>query len=95
MRVDPISSFGYNARGDRLKYLASHLKKPSQSTRVLDALTFDSLEISEQQKSSYSWLETYINNLPDTIVDERMKKFRDTFDSIEDYLAHKLIIEEI
>lgn len=95
-QIDPIHNLGYNANGHILSGKSKRLKARSiKRNRPLDALTFDAVELSGHNDESYSWLVSYINELPDTVIKERTKAFRNSFESIEDYIADKLIIDEI
>lgn len=95
-QIDPIHSLGYNAKGHILSGKSKRLKYRSiKPNRPIDAVTLDAVELSGQKIESYSWLASYINELPDTVIRERTKAFRDSFESIEDFLADKLIIDEI
>ncbi len=95
-QIDPIHNLGYNANGHMLFGKSKRLKDRSfKRNRPIDAVAFDAVELSGQKDESYSWLVSYINKLPDTVIRERTKAYRDSFESIEDYLADKLIIDEI
>ncbi len=95
-QIDPIHNLGYNSKGYTLFGKSKRLKYRSiKRNRPIDAVTFDAVELSGQKDESYSWLASYINEIPDTVIRERARAFRDSFESIEDFLADKLIIDEI
>jgi len=95
-QIDPIHNLRYNAKGHILSGKSKRLKDRSiKRNRPVDAVIFDAVELAGQKDESYSWLASYINELPDTVIRERTRAFRDSFESIEDYLVDKLIIDEI
>jgi hypothetical protein len=95
-QIDPIHNLGYNARGHLLSGKSKRLKVRSiKGKKPIDAVTFDAVELSGQKDESYTWLASYINDLPDTVIRERTRVFRDSFESVEDFLVDKLIIDEI
>lgn len=94
--IDPIHNLGYNSKGHFHSGRSHRLKnKNIKPGKPIDAITFDAVELSGIKENSNSWLVDYITDLPDSVVRERIKKFRDSFDCIEGCLAEKLIIEEI
>ncbi len=95
-QIDPVHNLGYNAKGHVLSGKSNRLKNRNfKRNKPIDALTFDAVELSGQKNESYSWLTSYIKDLPESMISERMKSFRDSFESMEDYLSDKMIIDEI
>ena len=73
-------------------------KKIAGDLRPIEALTFDRLELSgvEPVKSDeYGWLTSAVTRMSDETVRRKMKKYRDSFPTIEDSLAEKIIMEEL
>jgi hypothetical protein len=68
------------------------------SAGPIDAITIDHVELSGEQPAiaaEYTWLTTTIAQMSDATVTRKMKKYIDSFPSIDDALAEKLILEAI
>lgn len=78
-------------------------KRPSQRKDLswrspIDALTFDRVEISDQQPendASYAWLTAFAAALPDDVVERKMRKLRNEYEQIDDAIVDKVIMEAI
>jgi len=90
MKVRPIhDKFGKHP--NNLKYK----KEISQKHyHPIDSIAFDRVELSgngSSEKPSNQWLISHIRSLPDDLVNTRIRKLNDSFDTIDDCLAEKLI----
>lgn len=95
MLIEKISN-NFDERREPFKLVRS-LKKVNRN-RPMDAVAFDSTPSGTGHNSrdcEKSWLETYVALIPDEDVKERMKKFTDSFESVDDCIIDKLIIEEL
>jgi hypothetical protein len=92
VQIERIRDHGYNSRGFSLN------GKPSRRglKRPIEAVTMETVELSQINAiTDFTWLNKYVSDLPDEVVNERMKQYRDSFDSIDDALIDSLIIEEL
>ncbi len=61
----------------------------------LDAITLDKVELSGERirTDDYNWLISHIQEILEAEVVDRMKKFRNSSETIDDALIDKLIME--
>lgn len=98
MQIERIHNYGYDKRG-----FAWDGRRKGQSAKKNVHLPIDAVTISAdaapQTKHSpsdnYSWLNSYIKSLPEEEVMDRIKSVIHSFDTIEDCLAEKLLMEEL
>lgn len=100
MQVRPINNFGYDYRGNMLSNREKTAARKRQGISPIDAVTVDLnnadvVEIPENIKDNYCWLADYIKNIPDSVVNEKIKDYRDSFETVENFIVEKLLIEEI
>ena len=84
-------------RGVPTKRAASKLRKHLLN-KPIDAVTFDSVEITGQEldeENSSASLISLIQNMSDQEVSRRMKKHRNTYQTVEDALVEKLFMEAL
>lgn len=68
------------------------------STRPIDAITIDRVELSGEHpeiSAEYEWLTTSIAGMSTVAVNRKMKNYLDSFPTIDDALAEKLILEAL
>lgn len=94
MHIHSIHSIGYDAKG-RILTKKKRMMHQTGQKKPIDVVMFDSVELSEPQNESYSWLSAYIRNLPDAVVKDKMNNYCDSFESIDHCLIDKIIAEEI
>lgn len=73
-----------------------HLRR--LSSRPIEAITLDRVELSGEQPevlTEYAWLTSSIAAMNTESVNRKMKNFIDSFPTIDDALAEKLIFEEL
>ena len=71
-------------------------KRKNALIHPVEAITFDTVEISEETENEVSQIEMLvelINKMSDREVAGRIKKYRDSFETIDDALVDKLFIE--
>jgi hypothetical protein len=103
MNIELVSKSGYDARGFMLYNPVNRSKhskqdKQNKPRKPIDAVTFESFtQINENpsHEENYKWLHTFIKDMSDSTVNERIKEFRDSFDLVDDGIVEMLIMEEL
>lgn len=64
----------------------------------IDAVTFDVVDISGEKPGridEYQWLKTLVSSMSEKEVERKMKDYRNSFTTIDDAVAEKIIMEAI
>ena len=64
----------------------------------IDAVTFDRVDLSGEEPDrvvEYKWLTARVSTMSDDEVARKMKEYRDSFPTIDDALAEKIIMEAV
>lgn len=64
----------------------------------IDAVTFDVVDISGEEPDrvkEYQWLTVMVANISEKEVSRKMKEYRDSFPTIDDAVAEKVMMESV
>lgn len=80
----------------RNRFFSGQRRRPFK--QPIDAVTFDLVDISGEEPDrvgEYQWLIAMVSTLSEKEVARKMKKYRDSFSTIDDAVAEKVMMEAV